>query len=157
MWDERNDAMAGNTAVRSRPKVKVGLPTSPVHTKSRGAHPRRQALLGKPISAPPNVAQIRRLIGFSQPEFGRMTSYSTRVVAEWESGKALDTRARRKVTEIDRLLRALSELMPATEVGKWLREANQAFDGRTPLQLIEHGESDRLWQMIHQIDANAAN
>jgi hypothetical protein len=56
-----------------------------------------------------------------------------------------------------RLLKALSEFMPAGEVGKWLREANEAFEGHSPLHLIEHGQSDRLWQMIHQIDANVAN
>ena len=102
------------------------------------------------------VPAIRKRLGFSQPEFARLVSYSTRAVADWEAGKALDAKARRKVTEIDRLTGALAQLMPPSQVGGWLREENDAFGGRPPLALIERGESDRLWQMIHQLDANIA-
>jgi len=149
--------MAGSIAIKKRDKGKPSSRNALTHVKGRGVEPRSAFRLGRPVNAPPKVADIRRMIGFSQPEFGRMTSYSTRAVAEWESGKTLDTRALRKVTEIMRLLKALSEFMPAGEVGKWLREANEAFEGHSPLHLIEHGQSDRLWQMIHQIDANVAN
>lgn len=113
--------------------------------------------LGHPMGSMRPVADVRRMIGFSQPEFGRLTSYSTRAVADWESGKPMDARARRRIIEIERLLKALGELMPADQVGHWLRQRNEAFQGHSPLQLIEDGELDRLWQMIHQIDANVAN
>jgi hypothetical protein len=57
----------------------------------------------------------------------------------------------------DRLMAALSEILPPGQLGEWLRTPNPAFEGQPPLQVIERGESDRLWQMIHQIDANVAN
>ena len=60
------------------------------------------------------------------------------------------------MTEIERLTSALAQLMPSSQVGDWLREENDAFGGRPPVALIERGESDRLWQMIHRIDANIA-
>jgi len=56
-----------------------------------------------------------------------------------------------------RLRIALGELLPPAELGDWMRSPNPAFEGQTPIQVIERGESDRLWQMIFQIDANVAN
>ena len=100
---------------------------------------------------------IRAASNLSQDEFARLTGYSTRAVAGWEAGKALARPARRRIAEIGRLLKALSELMPRDQVGQWLRGPNKAFDGQTPMQVVERGEADRLWQMIHQIDANVAN
>lgn len=35
------------------------------------------------------------------------------------------------------------------EVTAWLETPNEAFEGSTPLQVIERGESDRLWRMIY--------
>ena len=103
------------------------------------------------------VAATRAAAGLSQVEFARLTGYSIRAVAGWEAGKPLAGAARRRVAEISRLLVALSELMPASRVGQWMREPNDGFGGQTPTQLVERGEADRLWQMIHQVDANVAN
>jgi len=54
---------------------------------------------------------------------------------------------------MDRLLDGLSRLMKAREVGRWLKEANPAFDGSSPAQLIERGETDRLWRMLYQVES----
>ena len=35
------------------------------------------------------------------------------------------------------------------DVARWLEALNEAFGGSTPLQVIERGESDRLWWMIY--------
>jgi transcriptional regulator with XRE-family HTH domain len=103
------------------------------------------------------VAAIRAASGLSQEEFARLTGYSTRAVAGWEAGKPLARAGRRRFAEIGRLLKALAELMPPGQVGRWLREPSGEFDGQTPMQVVERGEADRVWQMIHQIDANVAN
>jgi DNA-binding transcriptional regulator YiaG len=110
-----------------------------------------------PEKAPGKISELRQEIGISQEEFGRITGYSTRTIAAFEAGKVPRDGARRKIKEIGRLLKALSELMPPDQVGAWLREADEAFDGQTPMHLIERGEADRLWEMVHQIDANVAN
>ena len=65
--------------------------------------------------------------------------------------------ARQKLVETDRLRAALGELLLPQELGEWMRTSNSAFEGQTPIQVMERGESDRLWQMIFQIDANVAN
>jgi len=39
-------------------------------------------------------------------------------------------------------------------LGEWWtrqRRPNQQFDGSTPLQVMERGETDRLWRMIWQL------
>ena len=33
----------------------------------------------------------------------------------------------------------------------WTEEPNDGFDGSTPLQVVERGEVDRVWQMIFAI------
>jgi antitoxin Xre/MbcA/ParS-like protein len=49
------------------------------------------------------------------------------------------------------LFDALSDIIKARSIGPWLQRPNDAFDGSTPLQVMERGENDRLWRMIWQI------
>src|ERR1700751_4782457 len=44
---------------------------------------------------------------------------------------------------MSRLFDALAEVVPASQIGPWLDIPNSAFEGSTPLQVIERGESDR--------------
>ncbi len=53
-----------------------------------------------------------------------------------------------KANEATRLRDALAELMKEEAIGEWLQRPNKRFDGSTPLQMIERGETDRLWRMI---------
>ncbi len=64
---------------------------------------------------------------------------------------------------------ALAEVMPTTCVGEWLKTAKPAFDhapvfrsrgsshvaaprpGTIPLQAIERGEADRIWNTCHGV------
>ncbi len=70
-------------------------------------------------------------------------------ITSWGSGEPM--------SDSERLRIALGELLQPDELGDWMRSPNPAFEGQTPIQVIERGESDRLWQMIFQIDANVAN
>ena len=121
---------------------------------------RRTNRIGKP-SLPKgkaiNIVDVRNRLGFSQDELSRITGYSVRAIAGWEAGKNLSEAARQKVVETERLRAALAELVPADELGEWMRTSNPAFEGQTPIQVIERGEADRIWRMIFQIDAGIAN
>jgi len=44
----------------------------------------------------------------------------------------------------------LLDIIPAGELPDWLRTPNPGFGGRAPWELIEHGERDIIWAMIHQ-------
>jgi hypothetical protein len=68
-----------------------------------------------------------------------------------------DDSAKQKLIETERLRAALAEILPPQSLGRWLKTPNPAFEGQTPMQVIERGEGDRLWRMIFQIDAGVAN
>ena len=39
----------------------------------------------------------------------------------------------------------------SSQVGSWIETSNPAFEGSTPVQVIERGESDRIWRMIWEL------
>jgi uncharacterized protein (DUF2384 family) len=100
------------------------------------------------------ISRFQKDFGLTQPVVVRMTGYSPRSVASWSKGVKATEPARRKFTELVRLFDALADLMEnPKEVAEWLQEPNSAFDGSTPLQVIERGETDRLWRMIYTLES----
>jgi hypothetical protein len=41
--------------------------------------------------------------------------------------------------------------MDAADLPEWMERPNPAFEGSTPLQVVERGEIDRLWQMVYAV------
>ncbi|MCP5535094.1 MAG: DUF2384 domain-containing protein [Akkermansiaceae bacterium] len=100
------------------------------------------------------IRALQDRYGFTQPEIGRLSGYAPRSIANWLGGKKVAPPARQKFTELDRLLSALETLVQeASEVADWLDEPNKAFEGSTPMQVIERGESDRIWRMIYFLES----
>lgn len=96
-----------------------------------------------------DVAEFCEAYGLKREELGRLTGFSLRALAEWAAGKLPSQPALRRLREIRRLLDALSGLVQAKSISPWLHKKNPAFDGMTPLQVIEVGEMDRLWAMVY--------
>ncbi len=94
--------------------------------------------------------------GVTQDSFTRLSGFSPRAVAHWASGKIPRNSAQKQLNELVRLFAALSELVEAQAIGQWLKRANSAFDGSTPLQVIERGETDRIWRMIWELQSGNA-
>lgn len=89
-----------------------------------------------------------------EPDRSSLSGYSPRSVASWSKGVKATAPARRKFTELVRLFDVLADLMEdPKQVGEWLQEPNPAFYGSTPLQVIERGETDRLWKMIYALES----
>ena len=126
--------------------------------KPKVASPKRAA---RPVELPKGVklqvAALRSEFGLSQAELSRVTGYSIRSIAGWEGGKRVSEPALQKLIETARLRAALNKLLSPAALREWMRSPNPAFEGQTPIQVIERGESDRIWQMIFQIDAGVAN
>jgi hypothetical protein len=101
----------------------------------------------------PELRDIAEKFGLRQDVLSRMTGFSVRAVAGWARGEKPSAPVRRALTEMDRLLDSLSRLMKPKEVGKWLKEPNAAFDGSTPVQVIERGQIDRIWRMLYFVEA----
>ena len=86
-------------------------------------------------------------------ELGRLTGFSLRALADWASGDLPSQPAKRRLHEVRRLLDALSEIVKRERIPHWLHQRNPAFGNLTPLQVIEVGEMDRLWAMVHDMGA----
>lgn len=67
--------------------------------------------------------------------------------------RLLSQKQEKDLTELDRLLTALSRIMPPSSIGPWFERANPAFDGRSPLHLLQDGENDRIWRMLYDLSS----
>lgn len=96
--------------------------------------------------------KLRQQIGVSRPIFSRLMAISERSLADYETNKKEPGDAvLRKMRELERLVAALQETIDPVFLRKWLMEPNSAFDKFKPIEVIERGESDRIWQMIYFI------
>lgn len=101
----------------------------------------------------PALQEIAEKFGLRQETLSRMTGFSLRAVAGWANGKRPSAPVQRALTEMDRLLDGLARLMKPKEVGRWLKEPNAAFEGSTPAQVIERGQTDRIWRMLYFVES----
>jgi len=99
------------------------------------------------------VKDFCRSFGLTQEALTRLAGFSPRAVAHWVHGRPPGNAAQKRLTELIRLFDALSDLVEVETISSWLKQPNAAFDGSTPLQVIERGESDRLWRMIWELQA----
>ena len=53
-----------------------------------------------------------------------------------------------EASELEPLRDALATVINEPLIDEWLQGPNTQFHGSTPLQLIDRGETDRLWRMI---------
>lgn len=131
--------------------------TTQTDSKRAGDAPKRsiKRLPSRPMIQPSAViGRFQKDFGLTQPVMVRLTGYSPRSVASWSKGVKATEPARRKFTELGRLFDALNDLMEnPRQLAEWLQEPNPAFDGSTPVQVIERGESDRLWRMIYALES----
>ena len=88
-----------------------------------------------------------------QPVIVRLTGFSPRSVAKWSEGVPPSPKQEKALVEMDRLLEGLSRVMVSEQIGPWLKSPNTAFGGCTPLQLVERGETDRIWRMLYDLES----
>jgi len=82
-----------------------------------------------------------------------MTGYSLRAISSWSQGYKPSSSTARQLTKIKQLFAALEKLASPEAIGPWLKDPYPAFDGSTPLQVIERGESDRIWRMVYELES----
>jgi DNA-binding transcriptional regulator YiaG len=111
--------------------------------KKRG--PAKAAKSAKPVM----VVDLRKRLQLNQAVFARLLPVSVRSLATLESGAAPSEVVARRLNELRRLANALTEVIKPESLGKWLQAPNAAFDGLKPLEVIDRGESDRIWSMIY--------
>jgi hypothetical protein len=116
-----------------------------------GAKTKASSSLMAPQKGEPDVRRLSSTYHLSNEVVSRVTGASPRTVSYWNSGLAPQRSSAQKIREVTRLFDALSDIIKAKAIGPWLQRPNDAFDGSTPLQVMERGENDRLWRMIWQI------
>jgi DNA-binding transcriptional regulator YiaG len=128
-------------------QVQVKKPGQKQRAKAKPSVPR--ARTAGTSAKPAGSLKLRRQLQLSQPIFARLLSISVRSLVSLESGSTPTEPVARRVTELARLADALSEVIREGSVGKWLQTPNEAFDSLKPLEVIERGETDRIWSMIY--------
>lgn len=103
----------------------------------------------------PSVRTLRGKFKMNRKLFSRLTGFSERAVADWENDKPPCGPSRQRLAELQRLQQALARIIKPDFVGEWLQSPNQAFGGLKPLEVIERGEVDRLWQMIYEVESGS--
>jgi transcriptional regulator with XRE-family HTH domain len=103
------------------------------------------------------VAGVRKELGLSRRQFSRLTGYSERAIVNWENGRTPDEPALRRVKEIERLRARLARVMKPEFLAGWLSTPNDEFEGLKPLEVIERGEMDRLWEMLFYLESGIAS
>jgi DNA-binding transcriptional regulator YiaG len=120
----------------------------------RPAKPRKLRPAPKAAGA---VADVRKKLGLSRKVFSRLTGFSERAIANWEGGGKPDEPGLRRIRETERFQSRLAEVVQADEIPHWLDTPSDAFDGLKPLEVIERGEIDRLWNMIYYLESGVAS
>lgn len=92
--------------------------------------------------------ELRVRLDMNRERFARLVPTFTRNLANIESGKPASANLARQLQTLRRIVDALSEVIRTDAMGAWLEQPNSAFDGLKPIEVIERGEVDRIWQMI---------
>lgn len=108
------------------------------------------------LAKPTLAGELRGRLKMTQPQFASMLPVCVRSLAKFEHGTSPTEAVARRLTELDRLVTALSEVMKKDFVGLWLRTPNPAFLGLKPAEVIERGEADRLWELIYLLRSGIA-
>jgi DNA-binding transcriptional regulator YiaG len=103
------------------------------------------------------VEEVRRKLGLTRKVFSRLTGYSERAISSWEAGRKPDEPGLRRIRETERFQTKLAEVVRPEEIPHWLDTPNDAFGGLKPLEVIERGEVDRLWNMIYYLESGVAS
>ena len=85
-----------------------------------------------------------------------MAALSERAIASWEAGGEPDEPGLRRIRETERFQAKLAEVVRPEDIPQWLDTPNDAFEGLKPLEVIERGEIDRLWNMIYYLESGVA-
>ena len=95
--------------------------------------------------------ELRDRLGMPRQMFGRIVNVAERTIAKVESGDETPVKLKRPYNEVYRLWQALSELVDPESLGLWFQTPNESFDGLKPIEVIERGEIDRLWDMVFEL------
>jgi DNA-binding transcriptional regulator YiaG len=108
------------------------------------------------LTAGSSVGALRVALGLPRTKFARLLGRTERAVIDWETGRSKPQGlSQQRMRELQRLTEALKGLFDSKALGAWFDAPNKALGGFKPVEIIERGESDRLWQMIFELQSGA--
>ncbi|MCY2924502.1 MAG: helix-turn-helix domain-containing protein, partial [Planctomycetota bacterium] len=96
---------------------------------------------------------LRRKMGMTQRVFARVVSVSERSLAKLEKGQPPSEATGRHLAEIARLYKALCQVVKPEALRPWFQRPNPSFGGLKPIEVIERGQIDRLWEMVYRLES----
>ena len=100
--------------------------------------------------------ELRDTLRMAREAFGRLVNVSVRTIADVESNQKRAGKLQRNYVEVKRLCDSLSEVVDTACLGDWFNTPNDAFGSLKPIEVIERGEIDRLWEMFYRLRSGMA-
>jgi hypothetical protein len=97
------------------------------------------------------VSLLAKDAGMNYDMLARALSVSRRSISGWLSGLERERINRVRINEFGRLVSELRTVVKPQILKTWWGQPVENFGGSTPLQVLERGETDRLWRMIWEI------
>jgi hypothetical protein len=91
----------------------------------------------------------------SQVLLARLLDMSLRTLSGAESAATVPAQMRRRVTQAVRLCDALGEAMQAAFVGQWFDQPNEMLGNLKPIEAIERGQVDLVWQVVEGLKSGS--
>jgi hypothetical protein len=151
----KNEGVKAKVAKAVSPKSKrgAGAPAKTAPAKVRSRVDSRPEAPAKPARGGKRAsdnypALVRNSLGVSRDIFARMTGFSVRAIAGWEAGRVIGEPGMRRLKEMARLRSALAEVMRESFIPTWLTNPCEELGNLKPVEVLERGESDRLWRTV---------
>ena len=96
-------------------------------------------------------------MGVKKKVFSRLAEFSERAITDFEAGKKVSEALARRMKELTQFQKRLSKVVKANAIPAWLETPNPAFEGLTPVEIVERGQIDRLWDMIYFLESGTAS
>jgi hypothetical protein len=97
------------------------------------------------------LALLASEAGMNYDMLARALSVSRRSISGWLSGREPERINRTRINEFGRLAAELRTIIGPEKLKTWWNQPVSNFAGSTPLQVLERGETDRIWRMIWEI------
>jgi hypothetical protein len=97
------------------------------------------------------LASLAQDAGMNYDMLAKALSVSRRSISGWLCGREPERINRVRINEFGRLVAELQSIIKPEKLKTWWYQPVENFGGSTPLQVLERGESDRLWRMIWEI------
>lgn len=108
------------------------------------------ASFAKSFEAELSPRRVRAGLRLSREKMARVLDISTRTVERWEerSDAPPNRIGRERLAKLQHLVDLGTTVLGPETFHRFLGQPQQALDGRTPLQLIEQGEADRVYGLL---------